>query len=218
MVRVKICGLQNLEQAETALEAGADMLGFVFASSCRRVSPEKVASIIKQLRRKKIGAADFGFSGTVPYPLIVGVFVNENILTLRQIVSQCQLDMVQLHGEESPHYCSDIHIPVIKAFKVPSSMIETDGLLADIGGFEVVRIMLDAAQPGRGQRIDWRVAARVAKTYPILLAGGLDPGNVAEAIRQVKPWGVDVSSGVETDGVKDPAKIREFVKVAKMSS
>lgn len=201
MVKVKICGITNLEDALTAVEAGADALGFVFcAASPRHVFPEQATEIIRNLP---------------PFVQTVGLFVNEDGGTVNAIADQCGLDVVQLHGEETPEYCGSIRRRVIKAFRV-KDMTTLDVLPQ----YHVAGYLLDtwspAAHGGTGKTFNWDIAAEaVQRGRRIVLAGGLTPENIAESIRQVRPYGVDVSSGVESaPGRKDAAKIRRFVELA----
>jgi phosphoribosylanthranilate isomerase len=204
MVKVKICGITRLEDALTASDAGADALGFVFYSrSPRHVTPEQAAEIIGHLP---------------PFVQTVGLFVNEEVSIINSIADQCGLDLIQLHGEETPDYCNAIRRRVIKAFRVKDS--STLDLLAP---YNVAGYLLDAWSPaahgGTGQTFNWEIAAEAAKRgQRIVLAGGLTPDNVAESIRQTCPYGVDVSSGVEAGpGRKDACKVRLFIERAKHS-
>ncbi len=201
MVKVKICGITNLEDAKAAAEAGADFLGFNFyPPSPRCVEPEKVREIITRL-----GSCSRG----------VGVFVNEDPQTIKRIMETAALDVVQLHGDEDPEFCSLFDKPVIKAFRVAGK--------EDMAGaerFKVWATLIDGKGPGyggTGVKSDWGLAAEAAGSHPrTFLAGGLTPENVAEAIMAVRPWGVDAASGVESEpGKKDPDKIFRFVKAAK---
>ena len=205
MVKVKICGITNLDDALTAVEAGADALGFVFCSlSPRRVFPEQAADIIRQLP---------------PFIQTVGLFVNEESSVVNAIADQCGLDIIQLHGEESTHYCNSIRRRVIKAFRVKD--ITT---LESLSQYQVSACLLDtwspAAYGGTGHTFNWEIAAEAAhRGYRIVLAGGLTPENVAEAVQYVAPYAVDVSSGVEcSPGLKDAEKIRKFILQATQSA
>lgn len=202
MVKVKICGITSLQDALTAVEAGADALGFVFYSaSPRHISPEQAAEIIRKLP---------------PFVQTVGLFVNEYLSTVNSTADLCGLDVVQLHGEETPGYCGSIRRRVIKAFRIKD--ITT---LEALQQYQVAGYLLDAWSPtahgGTGQTFNWEIAAKAAQTgRNIILAGGLTPENVAESIRQVHPYGVDVSSGVESaPGRKDADQIKRFVTLAK---
>ena len=198
-LRVKICGLRREEDALVALEAGADPLGLVFASSRRQISAERARGLVRRLGPRLAQT--------------VGVFVNAPPAEVNAVVEYCGLDWVQLSGDEPPAECEQIRVPVIKAFHSGPNLREEH--LAAYA--PVVRVfLLDAFAPGQrggtGQLCDWMIAKRVAKEYPTLLAGGLTPNNVGEAIDAVGPWGVDVSSGVEIDGQKDGGLITEFVR------
>ncbi|WP_176467189.1 phosphoribosylanthranilate isomerase [Terribacillus saccharophilus] len=197
---VKICGIQSVETGRIAVEAGADMIGFVFADSRRKVSPEQAARIGKELpaQVKK-----------------VGVFVNEPIESLLNIAETAGLDYIQLHGDETPGYVKAIRKPVIKAFSVTS---EDD--LKQLTDYQCEYYLLDspaeAYRGGNGTVFDWSLAN--SETIPrekLILAGGLHSGNVQQAIGEVSPVGVDVSSGVETERQKDPIKIKQFITAAK---
>lgn len=197
MVRVKICGIKTWAEARAALEAGAHALGFVFAPSPRRIHPETAREIITKLP---------------PLVTTVGVFVNEPRYSLLEIASFCRLDVLQLHGEEPPEYCRGISQRLIKAIRVRDI-----NSLELIPQYRVDAFLLDAFVPGRaggtGHTFNWEIARRAKELGPpIILAGGLTPENVAEAIRQVRPYAVDVSSGVETNGQKDPVKIARFME------
>lgn len=201
MVKVKICGITNLEDALAAVEAGADALGFVFyAGSPRHILPGQAASIIRHLP---------------PFVDTVGLFVDEHPDTVNSTANRCGLDLIQLHGDEPPGYCNSIQRRVIKAFRVKSI-----DCLDSASRYAVSAILLDAWSPvahgGTGQTFNWEIAASAAATARIILAGGLTPGNVAAAVRQVRPYAVDVSSGVElSPGRKDAGMIREFINQAK---
>lgn len=201
MPRVKICGITNLEDARHAAACGADALGFVFYSgSTRCIEPEQARRIIAELP---------------PFITMVGLFVNELPARIRELVDYCGLDAVQLHGDEEPQQCSYPPCRVIKALRLRDSM--DDEMYS---AYQVSSLLLDAYVPdkygGTGKRCDWDLAARIALEYRIILAGGLTPANVAEAVCQVRPYGVDVSSGVEKlPGKKDPEKVAMFIRMAK---
>jgi len=201
MVEVKICGITNLEDALTAIAAGADALGFVFhPNSPRHVFPEQAAAIIRHLP---------------PFVQTVGLFVNEPLEMVNATADQCGLDLVQLHGEEKPGYCDAVKRRVIKTLRVKDITS-----LEPMRDYRVAAFLLDAWSPsahgGTGQTFNWEIAACVAQSNRIILAGGLTPGNVAEAVRQVRPYGVDVSSGVESEpGKKDSHRVADFISNAK---
>ena len=206
MVFVKVCGLTNYEDAKAASEAGADALGFVFYSaSPRALSPSSAAEWIKRLTSEA---------------LKVGVFVNSKLEEIAGIVERCGLDVVQLHGDETPHFVSGlkklIHVRIIRAVRPAPG--ETVPLSAASG---VNYLLLDRfkaeAYGGTGETADWGLArALAAYPVPLILSGGLSPENVREACRQVTPFGVDASSLLEArPGFKDHARVREFVANAK---
>jgi phosphoribosylanthranilate isomerase len=204
MVKVKICGITSLEDALTAVEAGADALGFVFyPASPRHVSPEQAAAIIRHLP---------------PFVQTVGLFVNEEQAVIHTISDQCGLDVIQLHGEETPEYCSAIRRRILKAFRV-KDITTLDALLQ----YQVSGYLLDAWSPnahgGTGRTFNWDIAAEATKRgHLIILAGGLTPDNVAESIQQTHPYAVDVSSGVESaPGRKDATRVRRFITLAKQA-
>ncbi len=196
MVRVKICGIKRLEDALAAVDAGADAIGLNFWRPGRRYVPPETARVIAR--------------ALPPFVARVGVFVDEDPETIRKIAALCGLDALQLHGSETPEFCRQFDRPVIKGVKVRGAQ-SVDGLAR----YQVAAILLDAHVPGEmggtGQRFDWALAVRVKEAGPVILSGGLTPENVADAIRTATPYAVDVASGVETDGQKDPAKIRAFV-------
>ena len=198
MIRIKICGICDLESATAAAEAGADLLGFHFCDSERRVSPEEARSIVDELSVR---------------PKIVGVFIDEDPVEVRRIGEYLDLDMVQLHGSEAPGY--NAGRPVMKALKV------RDGKVPDAGDWPDP-IMLDSwsadQRGGTGLAWDWEVARTLLETRRVFIAGGLQPGNVGKVVSRLKPYGVDVSSGVEARvRVKDPEKMRAFVRAVRLA-
>jgi indole-3-glycerol phosphate synthase / phosphoribosylanthranilate isomerase len=204
VVKVKICGLRRLEEAETALEEGADFLGFVFyPPSPRYLAPAEAAALIASLRARPGGR---------PWAA-VGVFVNEPADLVNETADRCGLDFVQLHGTEPAAYCTQMRRPVIKALR----LAEVGSRAARAADYGAVRLLLDAQVPGywggTGVRVDW--AAARPHAGEALIAGGLTPANVQEAIETLRPWGLDVSSGVERDGTKDVALIRAFLRRAR---
>ena len=200
-VKVKICGITNLDDARRSAECGADALGFVFyPKSPRSVDPKTAARIIK---------------GLPPFITAVGVFVNETLDVVNKLINECGLDGVQLHGTEGPGYCEKIiNAKVIKAFRIAQE--------ADIGAlkdYPVSACLLDAFQEGlqggTGKTFDWAIAAAAKQFGNIILSGGLTPENVQDAIMRARPYAVDVSSGVESrPGKKDPEKVRRFIEKA----
>lgn len=239
MVKVKICGITNLEDALVAVEAGADLLGFIFYEpSPRYVRPEVVREIVARVRGQGSGAGDGKLAGmrnetrNMQYvsPLFVGVFVNSPLDIVAHTLDFCQLDAAQLHGEESPEFVAQFPGRAFKALR-PQSREEAEILigrylpcsprLALCAGSPLLPcLLLDAYDPhlygGTGHITDWSMAANIARRYPIMLAGSLTPENVVEAVQVVQPWGVDVSSGVEKEkGKKDHEKVKVFVEKAK---
>ncbi len=200
-MRVKICGITNLDDALAAVEAGADALGFVFfEKSPRHVNPMQASAIIAKLP---------------PFVLTVGLFVNEEAEQVNWTADFCGLDIVQLHGDEEPEYCPEIRRRMIKAFRVKDA-----ASLVSLQRYSVAGYLLDAWSPaalgGTGETFNWDLAREVAAGGRLILAGGLTPDNVRQAVEQVRPYGVDVSSGVEAaPGKKDHGKVREFIRNAK---
>ena len=201
MVRVKICGNTNLDDTMAAVQAGADAVGFVFyAKSPRAIEPKSAAEIISRLP---------------PFVVPVGVFVNEDLGVVRRIMEECHIPLAQLHGEESPEYCVELARPVIKAIRVRDRRDLERMTSYQVAGF-VLDAFVEGVPGGTGVTIDWDLAGEAQVVGPIILAGGLTPDNVLEAVRQARPYGVDVSSGVESSpGRKDPAKVRAFIANAK---
>ena len=203
--QVKICGLRTVEHINAAVTAGADMLGFVFYEpSYRYVSPQTV--------RRLLEASSALLPSGQPLPDLVGVFVNKEAAFINDVAEQAGLHFIQLHGTESPEFCQKIERPIIKALHING---DTDLHLVEQYGQKVWRLLLDTPTRewgGTGITHDWNLARQAAQQSRILLAGGLTPDNVAEAIQQVQPWGVDVSSGVETERQKDSNKIQAFMQ------
>ncbi|OHB29395.1 MAG: N-(5'-phosphoribosyl)anthranilate isomerase [Desulfuromonadaceae bacterium GWC2_58_13] len=201
MIRIKICGITCIEDALHAAACGADALGLVFyAKSPRAVSPDRARRIVAALP---------------PLVTTVGLFVNESPENIRQIVETCGLDVIQLHGDEGPEQCLYPPRRVLKALRV-----QGEQSLVGLDGYQVSALLLDAWRPdsygGTGHVCDWQLAARVAAERRVILAGGLTPENVSEAIGQVHPYGVDVSSGVESaPGRKDPERVEAFIRNAR---
>lgn len=206
--KVKICGITNAKDAAVAVEGGADALGFI----CYRQSPRYVEpAVVKQI-----------VASLPPLVLPVGVFVNEELATVRNTMDSCGLALAQLHGDETAAYCQELRRPVMKALRLKDrasflALAEFQGR-AGVRGF-VLDAFSGKAYGGTGQVTDWGLAAEAAKAATILLAGGLTPDNVAEAILAVRPYGVDVSSGVESvPGKKDHGKVRAFLQAVRVVS
>jgi len=197
--RIKVCGITCQEDARAAVAAGADGLGFIFVEqSPRLVEPDRVRTITGELP---------------PFINPVGVFRDEEIEVVQEIIHYCRLSLVQLHGSESPEYCSKMSCQVIKAFCLrPESGHEELAAYVDlVSGFLLDTYHEDQAG-GTGMVFDWKLVGQVKPPGPVILAGGLNPENVGAAIRQVKPFGVDVNSGVEYQpGRKDTNKLKNFV-------
>lgn len=211
---VKICGLREPEHAAAAAAAGADLLGFVFAPARRRVTIDQA--------RRCIDAARMA-DGTRRF-LAVGVFVDARAAEMNAVAEMAGLDLVQLHGNESPTTLRQLDRPALKAVRSPPGADPTavSRVLDEFGRgpTKPLAFLIDGHSAtvagGAGVRADWRLARRLALRHPLLLAGGLEPENVAAAIAAVRPLGVDVSSGVESEGVKDSARIAAFVAAARL--
>ena len=198
MVRVKICGICDLAGANASVEAGADLLGFHFCSSQRRVTPEEAKAIIDALDVR---------------PRIAGVFIDQDAGEVREIADFVDLDLLQLHGSESPGF--DAGRPVMKVLKVKDGHIPGADDWPD-------PIMLDSwsadQRGGTGRTWDWELARPLLSRRPVFIAGGLEPGNVGNVVSQFMPYGVDVSSGVEASvRVKDPEKVRAFIRAVRLA-
>jgi phosphoribosylanthranilate isomerase len=202
MTKIKICGITNIEDAIRAVNLGADALGFVFyKDSPRYIREDTVRKITRELP---------------PFVSSVGVFVNEKEDRVREISESCSLDILQFHGNESPDFCSHFDKKVIKAFSINNRKE-----LKIISSYKVSAVLLDTYYEdiygGGGKTFNWKLASE-AKRFAsrVILAGGLNPANVMEAIQMVEPYGVDVSSGVESKpGKKDPVKLEKFIKIIK---
>jgi phosphoribosylanthranilate isomerase len=236
MTLVKVCGIREPRHAVAAADAGADFIGVIFAASRRQVTVEQAqaiagalgsppaaaepppADILRDVRWFRQAAQSIEDLLGRKRPLLVGVFADAEPETMNAIAESCALDLVQLSGHEAWGMCLGIARPVIKALRVRASA-SARSILGTMRPGTAALCLLDSdvegVLGGSGQTFDWQVARGVAAKRPIILAGGLTPENVGEAVRVVKPWAVDVSSGVETHGVKDVAKIRAFVAAAK---
>ena len=204
LTRIKICGTTNLDDALMAVDAGADALGFIFVPNTPRyLHPDEAAKIIEELP---------------PFITTVGLFVNAKHSEIDTIANGCALDAVQLHGEEPPELCQTLNRRVVKAFRV-----KDESTLSHLHDYRVSAYLLDTyvkgAMGGTGRVFDWNLAVKAKKYGRIILAGGLNPENIASAILQVRPYGVDVSSGVEmSPGCKDPAKIKAFISAVRAAA
>ena len=198
MIRVKICGICDLAGASTAVEAGADLIGFHFCTSARRVTPEEAHAILDELSVR---------------PKVVGVFIDQPAREVREIAEYLDLDLLQLHGSEPAGF--EGGRPVMKVLKV------RDGVMPDAEAWPDP-IMLDSwsadQRGGTGRRWDWELARPLLAARQVFIAGGLEPGNVGKVVSGFKPYGVDVSSGVEARvRVKDPEKVRAFIRAVRLA-
>jgi len=214
VTRVKICGLMDTKAATAAAQAGADFLGILFAPSRRQLPPEKGKELADAIHRLK------------QPPLLVGVFVNTPETELNATAALCQLDFVQLSGDESWRYCRRIEYPIIKVIHI-SRETQSAQVLSEIETGLATPLkhpplfLLDSKGGsyggGSGKTFNWQLAAEVAAQHPVIVAGGLNPANITELVNKARPWGVDVSSGVESEGAKDTAKIREFIEAVRQA-
>lgn len=200
MARVKVCGITSLEDAQMAIRSGADAIGLIFAPSPRRIRPEEAREIINNVP---------------PFVKTVGVFVDERPYVVRQIIEFCGIDLVQFHGEESPEACGEFMPCTVKAFRVRDGSVLS--LMRQYQG-RIRAMLLDAFSPeragGTGQLFDWTIAVTAKGLgIPVILSGGLNPSNIGDAIKKVKPFAVDVNSGIEErPGKKDPVLMEKFMK------
>jgi phosphoribosylanthranilate isomerase len=214
LAKIKICGLADVDKALAAAAAGTDFLGLVFAPSRRRVAPEKACEIVEAVRHLN------------PCPAMVGVFVNAPVAEVNRVANMCHLDWVQLSGDESWEYCSQIACPVIKVIhvspgtdvKLIEAEIENGYRLRPRGKLiYLLDTKVEDSYGGTGKVFDWRLARSISQRHNIMIAGGLDPSNVGRLIAEAAPWGVDVSGGVETEGKKDMLKVKTFIEIVRQS-
>jgi phosphoribosylanthranilate isomerase len=211
---IKICGVRSPEIARVVAECGADLMGLIFAPARRQVTEEQAQRIVA------------GLPNSGHRPKVVGVFVNEPVDEMNWLAESVGLDFIQLSGDEPAEVQATLNRPMIRALRLPVGVTPAEA-------YEQAEQHLDCPAPaqallldthvsgsygGNGVPGDWNVARALAERYPVILAGGLRPETVDEALRTVRPFGVDVSSGVETDGVKDPEKIRQFIAAARAAS
>ncbi|MCD6353837.1 MAG: phosphoribosylanthranilate isomerase [Proteobacteria bacterium] len=200
MTEIKICGMTNIDDAVNAAECGADALGFIFyRKSPRYIAPETAREIIDKL----------------PYDVCkVGVFVNHGAEGIREIVEFCGLNLIQLHGDESPEYCRQFpKSRLIKAIAARTPRLSE---------YPVSAILIDAYNPklygGTGKKSNWDLAVKIKKNHTLILSGGLNPGNIREALKTVSPDAVDINSGVElSPGKKDPEKVKKIIEIVKQT-
>ncbi len=200
-IKVKICGIRSLEAAQAALNSGADFLGFIFVPNTKRyITPEDAKKIIDSARSEEIK--------------IIGVFRDQPLEEVNQITEKLNLDYVQLHGQETPEYVNQINSKIIKAFNL-SSNFDTEKTSSKMEKYKADYFMLDRQIVGEGDMLDPYLVNELASEFPVFLSGGLTPDNVQQVLKVVKPFAVDVSSGVETNGEKDLVKIKKFISLVK---
>jgi phosphoribosylanthranilate isomerase len=211
VTRVKICGIRDEAHALAAVEAGADFIGLVLAPGKRQVSPAQAREIADAVKKSSAATK------------VVGVFVNAPVFQINEIADFCALDVIQLSGNESWEDCREIANPVIKAIRIGRQSPEdicaelsaASRLLARRRFVTLLDSEVEGKYGGTGESFNWNLAQEVAKRFPVIIAGGLDPQNVAILIKRVSPWGVDVSTGVESNGLKDASKIRAFIEAVR---
>ena len=205
MTKIKICGIKTVNDALTAMEAGADLLGFNFyPKSPRFIDVATCRDIMSVMRKYR-------------HITYVGLFVNASVAEVRATIETCGLSLAQLHGDETSEMLDALNGKAFKAFRgVPEHV---HGFAREDAPALLVDASVKGAYGGTGVTADWNKVAELAKQYSLLLAGGLTPENVGDAVRQVNPWGVDVASGVEASaGQKDPSKMRAFVQAVKSAT
>ena len=234
MTRVKICGVREAEAARAAAAAGADFIGMIFAESRRRVSPAGGRDIARAARggaeAVRIEGPEHGadwfagwnaaIDGALDHgrPLVVGVFADQEAGEVNAIAEEADVDLIQLSGGEDDAFAGLMRRPVLRTVHVRPRTDAADVLAAAVPGAAAgihLDTGADGARGGTGMAFDWSVAAEAGRALPIMLAGGLTPENVAQAIAAARPWAVDVSSGVETDGAQDADKVRAFIRAAR---
>jgi len=210
LTKIKICGITGVAYAQAAIEAGADLIGVVFAPSPRQVTYEKAREIVAAAKKH--------------YLPVVGVFVNIPAAAVNAVAAFCGLDWVQLSGDESWEYCQQMEKPVIKVIHISPEWDEEkllthlengQRILGSRAPIYLLDTFVEQKYGGTGKVFAWEIARRAAAKYPAIIAGGLQPENVGEVVSGLRPWGVDVSSGVESQGVKDVAKIKAFVQAVR---
>jgi phosphoribosylanthranilate isomerase len=209
---IKICGVSQVEHALAAAEAGADFIGMVFAESRRKVTPDRSLEIVQAVRKSE------------RRPETVGVFAGTPTDEINRIADYCGLDRVQLSGSESWERCAQVRRPITKSLAISPETTADQVLAAIKQGRAILKQMdviflldtkIGGTPGGTGKTFDWLIAERVAADFQVMVAGGLDPDNVMGLIKKVRPWAVDVSSGVETAGSKDKTKIWKFIEAVR---
>ncbi len=222
MTFVKICSVRSVEHADWAREAGADAIGMIFADAPRRIDIKVARAVRRELgpRVEILESRVETFERerqAAGQPLLVGVFARQSVDEIERVLNQVDLDLVQLSGGEHPALVNRVRRAVVRAVHIQEGM-DKNAVLREIDRAPNTVTHLEPKSRqggGMGRVFDWSLAAQVARLRPFFLAGGLNPDNVGEAVRTVRPWAVDVSSGVETDGTKDREKIRRFITAAK---
>ncbi len=210
MTKIKICGVTEVAYARAAIEARADFIGVVFAPSPRQISYEQARQIAEEVKKHNLP--------------VVGVFANTPAAEVNRVAADCNLDLVQLSGGEGWEYCRQIEKPLIKAIhikpdwdgeKLLTHLEEGQKQLGDRTPIYLLDTFVEQKYGGTGKVFAWRIARRVVKYFPVIIAGGLNPESVGEVVSYLRPWGVDVSSGVESRGVKDVKKIKAFIQAVR---
>ena len=203
MIRIKICGITNVEDALLATEMGADALGFVFSKSSRRIDADQAQEIISQLP---------------PFISLTGVFVNESVEIVKHVARKCGLNILQFHGDEDLEYLEHFHRKIVKGFSIKTEKdLEPIPLYKEVHAF-LLDTKVDGKSGGTGKTFDWNLAIKAKQYGRIILAGGLTSENVVDAIKQVQPYAVDVSSGIESaPGKKDPEKMKAFIQAIRQA-
>jgi phosphoribosylanthranilate isomerase len=239
-MHIKICGLTRPEHVEAAATAGASFIGFMFAERSRRhvtvEDAKRLSAVLPPRDQRAVESLQLAQPGlwfqrcadaldqliARGRPLTVGIFANQPVALVNAIAEAADLDLIQLSGDERWETCLQLRRPAIKALRADGGCTSAQDLLRVAEAGTASLCMLDAEVPGEyggtGQTADWQVAAEVASSLPLMLAGGLTPENVGTAIATVRPWAVDVSSGVERDGVKDVELIQDFIRAARSAA
>jgi phosphoribosylanthranilate isomerase len=209
VTKIKICGISDSQHILVAAKAGASFIGLVFAPSKRQVSIEQAVKLAKAAHEQR------------PGPAVVGVFVNSTPAEVNRIAEHCQLDWVQLSGDETWQYCQQVKRPIIKAVHVSTTKTAKTTVAEITAGYQFISrqevvCLLDSqvgdSYGGTGQVFNWQLARDVSAKFPVIVAGGLNAANVGQLVSEVHPWGIDVSTGVESNSRKDPEKIMAFIE------